>query len=166
MRILTGLLLTTIMGLTVGLSLFGMKYNLENLVAYAQTNEKSNATSNTTKSTGQLASMSTPGKKTFHIFSTEIPEVDEEKLKVAGDAFSETTLMVKKRDNVTVNFYNVDPVTSERHTFTVGDPYKVNTDVASGQKGTVTFTADKEGLFTFYCAYHLPVMVGQLQVIP
>ena len=111
MRIFTGLLLTTIMGLTVGLSLFGMKYNLENLVAYAQTNEKLNATSNTTISTGQLASMSTPGKKTFHIFSTEIPDVDEEKLKVAGDAFSETTLMVKKGDNVTVNFYNVDTVT-------------------------------------------------------
>ena len=52
MRIFTGLLLTTFMGLTVGLSLFGMKYNLENLVAYAQTNEKSNATSNTTISTG------------------------------------------------------------------------------------------------------------------
>jgi nitrous oxide reductase len=162
----TVLLLITTMGLVSGLLLIALSDFAENSLAYAQGNEETNATSDLTNVTSPIASMSVPGQKTFNIFSTEIPDVDEEKLKVAGDAFSETPLLVKKGDNITVNFYNVDPVTSERHTFTIGEPYNVNTDVASGEKGTVTFKADQEGLFTYYCAYHLPVMVGQLQVIP
>jgi plastocyanin len=30
----------------------------------------------------------------------------------------------------------------------------------------VSFIADHEGIFQYYCKYHLPVMVGQLQVVP
>jgi len=153
------------MGLGLGLSLFALSDMPKNFLAYAQGNESTDSTLDTNV-TSPIASMSVPGQKTFNIFTTEIPDVDEEKLKVAGDAFSDTTLIVKKGDNVTVNFYNVDPATSERHTFTIDEPYKVNTDLASGEKGTVTIKADEEGLFTYYCAYHLPVMTGQLLVVP
>lgn len=108
----------------------------------------------------------TPGEKTFHIFTSEIDNVNEDKLGVAGDSFSMNTMLVKKGDKVSVNFYNVDEVQTEKHSFTLDDPYAVNIDLAFSQNGNATFTADQEGVFTFYCAYHLPVMSGQLEVVP
>ena len=115
---------------------------------------------------GKIPSLSTPGEKVFYVFTSEIEGVDEEKLKVAGDAFSVNTLVANKGDKVTVHFYNVDPVKEERHSFTVGDPYAVNIDVGFAESGNATFTADKVGVFPFYCKYHLPVMEGQLVVLP
>ena len=100
------------------------------------------------------------------LFTSEIDDVDEEKLKVAGDVFSVNTLVANKGDKVTVHFYNVDPVKEERHSFTVGDPYGVNIDLGFAESGNATFTADDTGIFPFYCAYHQPVMTGQLVVLP
>jgi len=128
---------------------------------------KKNQTRNLTLAvnvTGPIPSLSTPGVKTFHLFTTEIAGVDE--VIMAGDSFSVNTLSVNKGDKVTVNFYNVDPVQEGRHSFTIGDPYKVDIDVAFAENGSVTFTAINEGLFPYYCKYHLPVMVGQLVVLP
>lgn len=144
-----------------------------NLVAkiYAQNeNETSQAVmgnmSNMTGTSGKIPSMSIPGEKTFYIFTSEVENVDENKLKVAGDSYSVHTLIANKGDKVTVKFYNVDDVQTERHSFTIGDPYKVDIDLGFGQNGNATFTADQTGLFTYYCRYHLPVMTGQLLVIP
>ena len=122
--------------------------------------------SNASAPSGKIPSMSTPGEKTFYIFTSEVENVDENKLKVAGDSFSVHTLVVNKGDKVTVNFYNVDDVKTERHSFTIGDPYKVDIDLGFAQNGNATFTADQDGIFTYYCRYHLPVMTGQLVVLP
>ena len=122
--------------------------------------------SNATGPSGKIPSMSTPGEKTFYIFTSEVENVDENKLKVAGDSYSVHTLVANKGDKVTVKFYNVDDVKTERHSFTIGDPYKVDIDLGFAQNGNATFTADQTGVFTFYCRYHLPVMTGQLQVLP
>ena len=113
-----------------------------------------------------VPTLTTPGAKEFYLFTAEFPDVDEEKLKVAGDAFSIPTMIVNKGDNVTVHFYNVDPVPDERHSFTIGAPYNVDADIAFGESDVVSFVADREGIFQYYCKYHLPVMVGQLQVVP
>ena len=121
---------------------------------------------NTSASLGKIPSMSTPGEKTFYIFTSEVDNVDENKLKIAGDSFSVHTLVVNKGDKVTIHFYNVDDNKSVRHNFIIGDPYKVNIDLGFGQNGNATFTADKTGVFTYYCSYHLPVMTGQLVVLP
>jgi nitrous oxide reductase len=121
---------------------------------------------NATASLVKIPSMSTPGQKTFYLFTSEVENVNETKLKVAGDSFSVPTLVVNKGDKVTVNFYNVDDVKTERHSFTTGDPYKVDIDLGFAQNGNATFTADQTGLFTYYCRYHLPVMTGQLLVLP
>jgi nitrous oxide reductase len=121
---------------------------------------------NTSASLGKIPSMSTPGEKTFYIFTSEVENVDENKLKVAGDSFSVHTLVVNKGDKVTVHFYNVDDVKTERHSFTIGDPHKVDIDLGFAQNGNATFTADQSGLFPYYCKYHLPVMTGQLLVLP
>jgi plastocyanin len=115
---------------------------------------------------GTLPSMSTPGEKTFYVFTAEVENVDENKLKIAGDSFDVKTLVVNQGDKVTVKFYNVDDVQTERHSFTIGDPYKVDIDVGFAQNGNATFTADHTGVFTYYCKYHLPVMTGQLVVLP
>jgi len=121
---------------------------------------------NATTPLGKIPSMSIPGEKTFYIFTSEVENVDENKLKVAADSYSVHTLVANKGDKVTVNFYNVDDVKTERHSFTIGDPYKVHIDLGFSQNGNATFTADQAGLFTFYCRYHLPVMTGQLLVLP
>ena len=138
---------------------------------YAQSNNETSEggmknMTNATTPLGKIPSMSTPGEKTFYIFTSEVENVDENKLKVAGDSYSFHTLVANKGDTVTVNFYNVDDVKTERHSFTIGDPYKVDIDLGFAQNGNATFTADQTGLFTFYCRYHLPVMTGQLLVLP
>jgi nitrous oxide reductase len=137
---------------------------------YAQNVNETNK-SITTVPSGKIPSMSTPGEKTFYIFTSEVENVDQNKLKVPGDSFSVHTLVVNKGDKVTVHFYNVDDVKTERHSFTIGDPtigdpYKVDIDLGSGQNGNATFTADQSGLFTYHCRYHVPVMTEQLLVLP
>lgn len=138
---------------------------------YAQSNNETSEEgmknmTNATTPLGKIPSMSTPGEKTFYIFTSEVENVNETKLKVAGDSYSVHTLIANKGDKVSVNFYNVDDVKTERHSFTIGDPYKVDIDLGFAQNGNATFTADQTGLFTFYCRYHLPVMTGQLLVLP
>ena len=133
------------------------------MVTYGQ---EMNLTNMNLSAAATIPSLSTPGEKQFYVFTSEIEGVDEEKLKVAGDVFSVNTLVANKGDKVTVHFYNVDPVKEERHSFTVGDPYKVNIDLAFAESGNATFTADNTGVFQFYCAYHQPVMTGQLVVLP
>jgi nitrous-oxide reductase len=94
-----------------------------------------------------------------------VENVDETKLGVAGDSFDVQTIVANQGDKVNINFYNVDDVQTEKHSFTI-DPYKVDIDLAFDEKGNSTFTADQAGVFTYYCAYHLPVMKGQLVVLP
>jgi plastocyanin len=113
-----------------------------------------------------IPTLATSGTKEFYVFTAEIADVDEAQLKVAGDAFDIKTIVVNKGDNVTVHFYNVDPNKTERHSFTIGAPYNIDLDLAGGGESTVAnFTADHEGIFQYYCKYHLPVMTGQLEVV-
>jgi len=157
--------------LTIGLSMPTVV--APNLItqAFAQDENETSETgmknmSNATGVSGKIPSMSTPGEKTFYVFTSEVENVDQNKLKVAGDSYSVHTLVANKGDKVTVNFYNVDDVQTERHSFTIGDPYKVDIDLGFGQNGNATFTADETGVFPYYCRYHLPVMTGQLIVLP
>jgi len=157
--------------LTIGLSMPTVV--APNLItqAFAQDENETSETgmknmSNATGVSGKIPSMSTPGEKTFYVFTSEVENVDQNKLKVAGDSYSVHTLVANKGDKVTVNFYNVDDVQTERHSFTIGDPYKVDIDLGFGQNGNATFTADETGVFPYYCRYYLPVMTGQLIVLP
>jgi nitrous oxide reductase len=88
-----------------------------------------------------------PCQKEYYLFSVEIPEVNKETLRIPFDAYSIPTVVVNKGDNVTVHFYNVDPNTGERHTFTIGSPYNVDLDLAGGESDVVSFVADQEGIF-------------------
>jgi plastocyanin len=76
-----------------------------------------------------------------------------------------TLVVIRETKSLSIS-NNVDDVKTERHSFTIGDPYKVDIDLAFAQNGNARFTADQAGIFTYYCRYHLPVMTGQLVVLP
>jgi FtsP/CotA-like multicopper oxidase with cupredoxin domain len=124
--------------------------------------------SNMTTTTQSLMPAST--NKTFYVFSAEVEGVNETAAGIAGDIFTLPVIVVNRGDSVTVHFYNTEPTeeeTVERHSFTIdAQPYSVNIDIAPGESGNATFTADQEGIFPIYCIYHLPTMTGQLVVLP
>lgn len=162
--------ITVLMGVAISIStLIGIGI-ASDLPIYAQNENETSEVGmeNMTNATVPVAEILqvTPGEKTFYIFTSEVENVDENKLKVAGDSFSLQTIVANKGDKVNVNFYNVDDVQTEIHSFTIDDPYKVNIDLGFGQNGNATFTANQTGVFTYYCKYHLPVMTGQLVVLP
>jgi len=100
----------------------------------------------------------------YYLFPTEIEGIEEEFLKIPHDAYSVQTIVAKKGDNLTIKFYNTEG--EERHTFTLDAPYTINEDLKGGQNSTINFVANKEGIFTYYCVYHLPTMTGRLVVLP
>jgi hypothetical protein len=127
----TGRVFTVLLGLTIGFSTLMAIVPVLSLKTYAQTNNETETSetaemgnmTNMTAATGPggtIPSMSTPGEKTFYVFTAEVENVDENKLKIAGDSFDVKTLVVNKGDKVTVKFYNVDEVQTERHSFTIG----------------------------------------------
>jgi plastocyanin len=121
---------------------------------------------NTTTSTTPI--MPASSNKTFHVFSEEVEGLNETTAKIPGDIYSLPVIVVNKGDNVTVYNYNTEEAEAEeRHSFTIdAQPYSVDIDTAPGESGNATFTADQEGIFPYYCKYHLPTMTGQLIVLP
>jgi plastocyanin len=157
-------------------SILGITLPINQRLAFAQESNASSSTILINETKGNISTttipttiptLATSGTKEFYVFTAEIADVDEAQLKVAGDAFDIKTIVVNKGDNVTVHFYNVDPNKTERHSFTIGAPYNIDLDLAGGGESTVAnFTANREGIFQYYCKYHLPVMTGQLEVVP
>jgi plastocyanin len=157
-------------------SILGITLPINQRLAFAQETNTSSTTILANETKGNITTttipttiptLATSGTKEFYVFTAEIADVDETQLKVAGDAFDIKTIVVNKGDNVTVHFYNVDPNKTERHSFTIGAPYNIDLDLAGGGEITVAnFTANHEGIFQYYCKYHLPVMTGQLEVVP
>ena len=110
--------------------------------------------------------MPASSNKTFYVFSAKVTGLDETTARILGDIFTPPIIVVNRGDSVTVNFYNTEEE-EERHSFTMdAQPYSVDIDTPGGESGNATFTADQEGIFPYYCKYHLPTMVGQLVVLP
>jgi plastocyanin len=122
----------------------------------------------TTLITTNQSIMPASNNKTFYVFSAEVEGLDQATARIDGDIFTPPIIVVNRGDSVTVNFYNTEQETEERHSFTIdAQPYSVDIDIAGGESGNATFTADdQEGVFPYYCKYHLPTMVGQLVVLP
>lgn len=161
MRTTTGSIFAVVLGVAIGFSIPLAMISKSGVESSAQTQM-----TNITGPGGIIPSMSTSGEKTFYVFTAEVEQVEEEKLRIKGDSFDVRTLVATKGDKVNIKFYNVDEVQTERHSFTIGDPYKVDIDVGFAENGNATFTAEQAGVFSYYCKYHLPVMVGQLVVLP
>ncbi len=123
----------------------------------------------TTQITTTQSIMPASSNKTFYVFSAEVEGLDEATARIPGDIFTPPLIVVNGGDSVTVNFYNTEQETEERHSFTIdAQPYSVDIDIAGGESGNATFiaVADQEGIFPYYCKYHLPTMVGQFVVLP
>ena len=114
-----------------------------------------------------VTEISAPGSKTneYYIFTQEL-NADEEKLGVSVAVYTLTNIIVHMGDNVTIHFYNTAENATDRHTFSMQSPYKMNYDLAGGENKTFTFKADTVGGFTYYCTYDLPSMIGHLEVLP
>jgi len=76
-------------------------------------------------------------------------------------------ITVNKGDNVTIYMTNLERAQDETHGFTV-DHFDIHASLEPGETSTVTFNADIEGVFPYYCtefcsALHLEMM-GYLMV--
>ena len=132
-----------------------------------QDNNNTSRTNTTTPTTTTQSIMPASSNKTFYVFSAEVAGLDGATARILGDVFTPPIIVVNRGDSVTVNFYNTEQETEERHSFTIdAQPYSVDIDIAGGESGNATFTADEEGIFEYYCNYHPPTMRGQLVVLP
>lgn len=71
-------------------------------------------------------------------------------------------IVVSQGDDVTLEILGING--AEHPTMIEG--YDVSFTVKRGELTTVTFTADKAGVFPFRCGTHQPAMVGELIVLP
>lgn len=136
-------------------------------VAQQQQSSSSSQEENATVHTNAppILNLST-GNKTFYEVNQEIENFNETKMGFPADVYSRPVLIVNKGDNVTIHFFNIETNATDRHSFTLAAPYNIDMDLAGGQNATATFNANKEGVFVFYCKYHLPSMTGELIVVP
>jgi plastocyanin len=142
-------------------------FRSEQQQAVAQQQGNNITTNATTPITTTQPIMPVSSNKTFYVFSAEVEGLDEATARIPGDIYTPPVIVVNGGDSVTVNFYNTEQETEERHSFTIdAQPYSVDIDIAGGESGNATFiAADQEGIFPYYCKYHLPTMVGQLVVL-
>jgi plastocyanin len=121
----------------------------------------------TIQAQSSVKEVSAPGVKPneYYVFTQEL-NADEEKLGVPVAVFTLTNIIVHKGDNVTIHFYNTADEATDRHTFSMQSPYKMDHDLAGGQNTTFSFKADTVGGFTYYCRYDLPSMIGHIEVLP
>jgi nitrous-oxide reductase len=76
--------------------------------------------------------------------------------------YSPEVIEVKLGDEITWHVTNLERAQDETHGFTI-DLYNINGSLEPGETNTFKFTADKEGVFPFYCtefcsALHLEMM--------
>ncbi len=109
-----------------------------------------------------------PQTREIYLFTEVDEHIDEEKMAIPPDMFSQDTIVVKQGDRVKIHFYNLEPIESqEHHTFTINDPaYKIHNDINAEENTVIEFTASKEGVFDYLCTYHQPTMRGELVVLP
>jgi hypothetical protein len=114
---------------------------------------------------GPIPSLIARKVKTFHIFASEIEGKEQLRLE---NLFHINSLAVEKGDMIAVNFYDVDldPARQERHSFTIGDPYKVDIDIAFAENGDVTLTANNQTVNQYYSKNHQPLLAGQVLALP
>lgn len=76
-----------------------------------------------------------------------------------------STIVAKKGQTVRLTLSNKVPGEATQHGFTI-PAYGVTEVVTRGEDKTVTFKADKEGIFPMFCQLHPAHVGGQLVVLP
>jgi plastocyanin len=90
------------------------------------------------------------------------PADDKGRWEVSTYRWEPNQIIVNQGDEVTLEILGVN---GKEHP-TVIEGYDLEFTVKRGQLTTVTFTADKAGVFVFRCGAHPPSMVGELIVLP
>lgn len=76
-----------------------------------------------------------------------------------------STLVVHQGDRVVLHIRNLEAGGDDGHTFTLA-AYHINRSIPPLADVTITFTANKAGIFPFACEFHKPWMAGELVVLP
>jgi len=79
--------------------------------------------------------------------------------------FVPSTIVVNQGDHVVLHIRNLEGGGDDGHTLTIPG-YGINQSIAPLATVTVSFTADKAGVFPFHCEFHKPWMTGELVVLP
>lgn len=87
---------------------------------------------------------------------------DEDRWEVSTYRWEPGTIVVTEGDLVTLEIIGIN---GAEHSFTI-EGYDVSGLVTRGNLTTVSFTADKAGIFKIVCASHMPSMQADLVVLP
>lgn len=79
--------------------------------------------------------------------------------------FVPSTVVVHQGDHVVLHIRNLEAGGDDGHTFTLPG-YGINRSITPLETITVSFTANKAGIFPFRCEFHKPWMNGELVVLP
>jgi plastocyanin len=149
----------------VGITIMIMAGLLSIIMISTRAQTTTSTTTNSTSTTAlPSAAASSSSNKIIYLFTAEHEGVNQTKLGIPPDTYSPDIIEANAGDNVTIHFYNTDATDS--HTFTIGSPYNIDKVVAPGQNATFKFKVADEGIYRFYCRFHLPTMEGQLIVLP
>jgi len=100
--------------------------------------------------------MEEPGTRSFTLVSVE---VDDTKF------WLPSVIAVEQGDKVKLTLKNQVPGASNQHGFTI-PAYNITEVVTRGEPKTITFVADKAGVFPFSCQLHPAHIGGSLIVEP
>src|SRR5829696_4500344 len=147
----------------------------------AAAQQENTTTGTTTPSTTNQTTASASNNKTFYLFNTELEGLDTATTGISHYIYSLPVIVANRGDSVTVHLFNIPETEEEeggteeggstekveRHAFIINTPpYSINIYTAQGELGNATFTAEKEGIFQYYCKYHPQTMRGELVVLP
>jgi len=76
--------------------------------------------------------------------------------------FAPDVIRVNKGDKVIVHVTNIEQTRDELHGFAIND-YNINMVIDPGETKTVTFTADKSGVYAFYCTNFCSALHQEMQ---
>jgi len=84
------------------------------------------------------------------------------KMVAVRSSFTPTDFEVNEGDTVTVAITNIEQTTDELHGFGLLD-YNINLVIDPGETKTVTFKADKAGVFPYYCTNFCSALHQEMQ---